>query len=128
VAWNGIPIGTIVIPNISLAGDTRVKQNLSSTFKATNVMHLTNFTKVLLRQQSFNWTISVPDLGIMVGNTSFYKTVTLKGTSKLQNGVIIDSFNLPENIPAGGVHLMLNMTAMSPLQVGIVLSSIGFHN
>jgi Protein of unknown function (DUF3712) len=46
----------------------------------------------------------------------------------LQNGVIVESFDLPANDPAGGVHLTLNTAVTNPSQVGIALSSIGFHN
>jgi hypothetical protein len=66
--------------------------------------------------------------GILVPNIAFNKTVSLKGMNGLQNGVVIDSFDLPANDPAGGVHLTLNTTVTNPSQVGIALSSIGFHN
>ena len=72
--------------------------------------------------------MSMVSLGIHVANVSFNKTISLKGMNGLQNGVIINSFDLPANDPAGGVHLTLNTTVTNPSQVGVALSSIGFHN
>jgi hypothetical protein len=49
--------------------------------------------------------------GITVSDISFPgKTVTLKGFDNLKNGVIIKSFDLPGNDPAGGIHLTLDTT------------------
>lgn len=42
--------------------------------------------------------------------------------------VKINSFDLPANDPAGGVHLTLATTLSNPASVGISLSSIGFQN
>lgn len=83
--------------------------------------------------ESFQWDIygqnlSVAALGIEVALISFNKTVSLKGMNGLKNGVIIDSFDLPANDPAGGIHLTLNTTISNPSQVGIALSSIAFNN
>jgi hypothetical protein len=38
------------------------------------------------------------------------KTVKLKGMNGLKNGVVVNSFDLPANDPAGGVHLTLQTT------------------
>jgi hypothetical protein len=49
--------------------------------------------------------------GITVSDISFPgKTVTLKGFNNLKNGVSINSFDLPANDPAGGIHLTLDTT------------------
>ena len=36
------------------------------------------------------------------------KTVTLAGMNNLQGGVVVNSFDLPSDDPAGGIHLTLN--------------------
>lgn len=47
--------------------------------------------------------------GIEVSGISLpSKAVTLKGFNGLKNGVIINSFDLPSNDPAGGIHLTIN--------------------
>lgn len=46
----------------------------------------------------------------------------------LKNGVVINSFDLPSNDPAGGIHLTLNTTVTNPAQVGISLDGITFQN
>lgn len=66
--------------------------------------------------------------------------------NNLKNGVVIDNFDLPENDPAGGIHLTLNTTitnvsltstpghsnsdlhAFQPSQVGVQLESIAFQS
>ena len=48
--------------------------------------------------------------GINVENITLSKSVTLKGMNGLKNGVVIESFDLPENDPSGGIHLTLNTT------------------
>lgn len=46
----------------------------------------------------------------------------------LKGGVMIDSFDLPANDPAGGVALTLATTLVNPSSVGVALSQIGFQN
>ena len=58
--------------------------------------------------------------GINVENITLSKTVTLKGMNGLKNGVVIESFDLPENDPSGGIHLTLNTTITN-------VSSIQLH-
>lgn len=50
-------------------------------------------------------------LGIDVASINLTtKTVQLKGFNGLQNGVTINSFDLPSDDPEGGIHLTLNTT------------------
>ena len=44
----------------------------------------------------------------MPGISLTSKTVSLLGMNGLKNGVVINSFDLPSNDPAGGIHLTLN--------------------
>ena len=70
--------------------------------------------------------------------------VTLKGFNGLKNGVLINSFDLPSNDPAGGIHLTIDSEVINvrfsaqfqrlfmsiplqPSQIGIELSSIAFN-
>lgn len=41
------------------------------------------------------------------------KSVTLLGMNNLQGGVTINSFDLPSNDDAGGIHLTLNTTVQN---------------
>jgi hypothetical protein len=55
------------------------------------------------------WYIVNSPSGIEVSGISLpSKKVTLKGFNGLKNGVIINSFDLPSNDPAGGIHLTIN--------------------
>ena len=48
--------------------------------------------------------------------------------NSLKGGVKIESFDLPSNDPAGGIHLTLETTVTNPSQVGVELTSIAFAN
>jgi hypothetical protein len=134
IAWNGAPLGTIKMPDINVTGDVGASFNVVSDFSIADVGHLANFTSVLLTSESFEWDITgenltVSAIGIAVSDVSLAKkTVTLKGMNNLANGVVVNSFDLPANDPAGGIHLTLDTSITNPSQVGVALSSIGFEN
>lgn len=133
VAWNGSPLGSIAMPNVTLVADVGAALNLSAAFTVSDTSALADFTKVLLTNETFVWDIygtnlSIAALGIDIGLVSFNKTVSLKGFNGLKNGVVVNSFDLPENDPLGGIHLTLNTTVTNPSQVGIALSNISFVN
>ncbi|KAM0789126.1 hypothetical protein ACM66B_003180 [Microbotryomycetes sp. NB124-2] len=133
VAWNGQPLGQIAMPNISLVGDVGAELNLDADFAVANLDHLTEFTGYLLTEPSFTWQIygqnlSVSALGITVDGISISKEVVLDGFNGLRGGVVINSFDLPANDPAGGVSLSLQTTITNPSSVGVALSQLGFEN
>ncbi|KAH9038716.1 hypothetical protein EDB85DRAFT_2072661 [Lactarius pseudohatsudake] len=149
IAWSGQPLGSIKMPNINITGDVGAQFEVEATFEIADVGHLTDFTKVLLTQESFDWVISGENIsgeslytpvcrftvidftlfpGIIVSGISLPgKTVALKGLNNLKNGVLIKSFDLPANDPVGGIHLTLDTAIANPSQVGISLSNIGFQ-
>ena len=116
VSWNGSPLGSLQLSEVDVVGDVGAQISATSTFMVADVGHLTDFTKVLLTQESFEWDISgenltVNALGISVTGISLpSKNVTLKGFNGLKNAVTIESFDLPANDPAGGIHLTLQTT------------------
>ncbi|KAJ7497141.1 hypothetical protein FB451DRAFT_1457944 [Mycena latifolia] len=132
VNWAGQAIGHITMDPLKVAADTGATLDTTSTFTVADVDHLTAFTKTLLTEESFDWEITgdnltVSALGIEVSGISVAYQVSLKGFNGLKGGVIIKSFDLPSNDPAGGIHLTLEATAANPSQVGIELSSLGFE-
>ncbi|KAF8894927.1 hypothetical protein CPB84DRAFT_1848428 [Gymnopilus junonius] len=138
ISWQGKPIGQVAMSDVHVVGDVGATIDAESTFQVADVDHLTDFTKAcilltLLTADSFEWEISgenltVKALGISVSDIAFTsRTVILKGFNGLKGGVKIDSFDLPSNDPAGGIHLTLETTATNPSQVGIQMSSIGFN-
>ncbi|KAJ6593726.1 hypothetical protein B0H19DRAFT_32612 [Mycena capillaripes] len=132
VNWAGQAIGHITMDPLKVAADTGATLDMTSTFTVADVDHLTAFTKTLLTEESFDWQITgdnltVSALGIEVAGISVAYQVSLKGFNGLKGGVIIKSFDLPSNDPAGGIHLTLDATAANPSQVGIELSSLGFE-
>ncbi|KAI5474806.1 pre-rrna processing protein [Pseudohyphozyma bogoriensis] len=133
VAWDGAPLGTIAMPNISITGDVGATLDLSASFSVTDLDHLTNFTGYLLTEPAFTWqiysqNISISALGISVDGISISKTVNLNGMNGFKNQVTIESFDLPSNDPAGGVTLTLQTSLTNPSSVGVDLSTIGFSN
>ncbi|KAJ3868577.1 hypothetical protein EV359DRAFT_77557 [Lentinula novae-zelandiae] len=134
VEWSGKILGTLQMDNITVVGGQGAQLNANSVFQVVDVDALTDFTKTLLTEESFEWVISgdnltVTALGIEVTGISLTsKSVTLKGFNGLRGGVQIQSFDLPANDPAGGIHLTLNASVTNPSQVGIELSSLGFSS
>ncbi|PWN53595.1 hypothetical protein IE53DRAFT_140447 [Violaceomyces palustris] len=130
VNWEGRPLGQIAFPNVSLAGDVGAQLNLQAQFAVADVGYLTEFTKFLLTQPSFVWNIagkglSVNALGIQVNGITISKDVILTGFNGLQNSITINSFDLPYNDPAGGIHLTVDSSVVNPSQVGVQLSRFG---
>ncbi|THU88646.1 hypothetical protein K435DRAFT_866116 [Dendrothele bispora CBS 962.96] len=101
VQWSGQPLGNIKMEDIDVTGDVGAQFSVNSQFQVMDVGHLTDFTKTLLTQESFQWDIfannlNVSAIGIMVdGITLTPKTVSLKGFNGLKNGVKVETFSLP---------------------------------
>ncbi len=132
VTWNGRLLGRIAMPNVSLAGDVGATLEIIADFAVADVGYLTEFTRYLLTEQSFVWNIAgnglqVAALGIEVGSISISKNVILSAFNGLRNSVIINSFDLPSNDPAGGIHLTAATTIYNPSQVGVQLSRFGVN-
>ncbi|KAF9264250.1 hypothetical protein L218DRAFT_258531 [Marasmius fiardii PR-910] len=132
VSWQGKPIGSIKMNDVQVAGDVGAQLDMESEFQVADVDHITEFTKTLLNEESFEWEISgdnltVSALGIDVSGVALSsKKVTLKGFNGLTGGVQVQTFDLPANDPAGGIQLTLEAATTNPSQVGIELSSIAF--
>ena len=134
IEWKGAPIGSIAMPPIDVVGGAGASFEVNATFKVASVDHLTEFTKAMLTEPSFDWVISgtnlsgkscvrcskvrlgltvswpvaVAAIGISVpGIALSNKNVTLKGMNSLKGGVKIETFDLPSNDPDGGIHLTL---------------------
>ncbi|KAJ9479823.1 hypothetical protein PHBOTO_003303 [Pseudozyma hubeiensis] len=132
VTWNGRLLGQIAMPNVSLAGDVGATLEILAQFVVADVGYLTEFTRYLLTEQSFVWNIagdglSVAALGIQVNDINISKNVILSAFNGLRNSVIINSFDLPSNDPAGGIHLTAATTIYNPSQVGVQLSRFGVN-
>ncbi|KAG2368054.1 hypothetical protein BDR07DRAFT_1391769 [Suillus spraguei] len=129
VSWDGQPIGVMKMDPVNVVGDVGATLNVQTTFEVANADYLANFTKAMLNDESFEWDISGDNLtGIEVSGISLpSKVVTLKGFNGLKNGVVINSFDLPSNDPAGGIHLTIDSEVINPSQIGIELSSIAFN-
>ncbi|CAD6924941.1 unnamed protein product [Tilletia controversa] len=130
ISWEGSPLGRIAFPDINSVGDVGAQFNLTAQFQVADVGRLTDFTKVLLTEPSFVWTISgegltVDAIGISVSNITLTKQVQLRGFNGLQGDVIINSFDLPYDDPAGGIHLTVDATINNPSSVGVQLSRFG---
>ncbi|KAI0354382.1 hypothetical protein OH77DRAFT_1404952 [Trametes cingulata] len=134
IEWSGAPLGSIKMPDIDIVADVGANFEIDATFEVADVDHLTNFTKVMLTEESFDWVISGSNLsgtfaGITVPGIELNnKNVKLLGMNNLKDGVKIVTFDLPNNDPAGGIHLTLQTKVSNPSQVGIELSSIAFQN
>ncbi|WFD34248.1 hypothetical protein MCUN1_001085 [Malassezia cuniculi] len=130
VSWNGKVLGQIAMPDITLKADVGATLDLEAQFAVSNVDDLTEFTKFMVTNPSFVWTIdaenaSVSAIGITVSGVSMSKNVILTGMNNLKNAVTINSYDLPYNDPAGGIHLTANAVVINPSQIGVQLSRFG---
>ncbi|PWN24968.1 hypothetical protein BDZ90DRAFT_262821 [Jaminaea rosea] len=130
IFWQGQLLVQTSFPDVQLKGDTGASLNVMVEARVPSVPYLTDFTKFLLTQPSFVWSIrgeglSVAALGITVPNIAISKDVQLTGFNGLRGMVIINSFDLPSNDEAGGIHLTAQSTINSPAQVGVQLSTFG---
>ncbi|PWN18638.1 hypothetical protein BCV69DRAFT_252553, partial [Microstroma glucosiphilum] len=130
IYWEGQLLVQTAFPDVSLTGDTGASINVMLEATVPDVDYLTTFTKYLLTQPSFVWSIqgtglSVAALGITVPNITITKDVALTAFNGLQGMVIINSFDLPSNSPAGGITLTAISTINSPSQVGVQLTRFG---
>jgi hypothetical protein len=133
VAWNGTVLGSMKMPNVNVVGEVGASINVSAAFAVANVDVLTSFTEYMLTQESFEWDITgenltVTALGISVPGIALNtKKVTLKGFNGLKNGVVVKSFDLPSNDPAGGIHLTVQ-SEVTNVCICPVISLVWFAN
>ena len=62
IEWNGKPLGSIKMPDIDVVGDVGASFEVDATFDVADTDHLTDFTKTLLTEESFDWVISGSNL------------------------------------------------------------------
>ena len=123
-------LGQIAMPNVTLVGDVGSTLDLQADFRVADTDFMEQFAVRLLSDPSFVWNIQAEGLtayalGIAVPNVTISKDVILTGFNGLKGDVIINSFDLPANDPAGGVSLTVAATINSGSQVGVQLSRFG---
>lgn len=132
VTWNGRLLGKLAMPNVSFVADVGATLEIMAQFVVADVDYLTEFTRYMVTERSFVWNIAgenlrVAALGIEIDGISFSKNVILSAFDGLVNSVIINSFDLPSNDPAGGIHLTAAAMIYNPSQVGVQLSRFGLN-
>ncbi|WFD32817.1 hypothetical protein MSPP1_003868 [Malassezia sp. CBS 17886] len=130
LAWDGRVLGQIAMPPTQLKADEGAQLDLLADFAVADVGALTAFTKFLVTQPSFVWSISgrnleVAAIGIKVPGLAINKNVILTGMNNLRNAVNVSTYDLPANDPAGGIHLTAQAVIRNPSQVGVQLSRFG---
>ena len=130
VSWSGRTLGQLRMPPVNIKADEGGDIDVMTDFSISDVDALTDFTKFMVTQKSFLWTIqgeglSVRALGINVTDITIYKNVILTGLNGLKNDITITNYTLPSNDPEGGIHLTAQTQIVSPAQVGVQLSRFG---
>jgi hypothetical protein len=128
IFWEGQLLTSTAFPDITLTGDLGSSINVQLQGSIPDIDYFTTFLKAAITGPSFVWTIrgsglSVAALGITVPGISITKEVQLTGLNGLAGNVIINSFDVPSNDPAGGLSLTADTTIYNPAQVGVTLSS-----
>jgi hypothetical protein len=133
VAWNGQQIGKVTMPNINTVADVGATFSVTAQFSIVSESAMADFTAYMLLEKSFVWDITSSDVAVTAldytfTNLNMSKSVTLTGMAGLINDVKINSFNLPSNDPAGGIHLVLDTTITNPSQIGVNFQGLGFES
>lgn len=130
IFWQGQLLTQTAFPSITLTGDLGSSINVELEGQIPDVGYFTTFLETAIRDPSFVWNIrgsglSVSAIGIVVPNITINKDVQLTGLNSLRGQVIINSFDVPSNDPAGGLRLTAVSTINNPAQVGVSLSTFG---
>jgi hypothetical protein len=133
VAWNGQQIGKVTMPSINTVADVGATFSVTAQFSIVSESAMADFTAYMLLEKSFVWDITSSDVAVTAldytfTNLNMSKSVTLTGMAGLINDVKINSFNLPSNDPAGGIHLVLDTTITNPSQIGVNFQGLGFES
>lgn len=75
VSWNGSPLGSLQLSPVDVVGDVGATIQATSAFMVADVGHLTDFTKVLLTEESFEWDISGENLTGLLNGCLFVRSV-----------------------------------------------------
>lgn len=86
ILWEGRELARAAFPNLKLEGDAGASINVELEAQVSNVDYLTEFTKYLVNNPSFVWSIKgegiqVDALGILIPNVTLSKDVQLTGST-----------------------------------------------
>ncbi|KAF9348217.1 hypothetical protein BGX34_002599, partial [Mortierella sp. NVP85] len=128
VSWNGIELGTTLIPGSSKAAGGRGDLNLQSSFTVTNATAFTEFSSYMLNAKSFVWhlegKLNVKALGHTVKDLNLKKDITVNAFNSLE-GVAIQKFSLPGDDPAGrGITIEIDTTVTNPSSIQMYMGSL----
>ncbi|RUP43844.1 hypothetical protein BC936DRAFT_136643 [Jimgerdemannia flammicorona] len=129
VSWNGIVLGTLTLPSVSVAGGSG---NLvtTTTFIINDTAVMGNFSKFLLSQDQFTWvmegTVTVSALGRTVDNLKLHKEVTLNGMAGFTKAEVLE-FYLPQDDPNGGIDMSIVTSLYNPSPIGVQLGTINLN-
>ncbi|KAL1718757.1 hypothetical protein EV715DRAFT_290908 [Schizophyllum commune] len=133
ITWNDNKIAEIDVPDVCAGADEGVPNwDTSATLHITDQGAFTDFTKYILHNEDFTWTLSTDKLRVEALDTIFdgismSKDITLKAFNGLP-GVSIGNFELPSDDPDGGIHMELDVVIPSPAQLGIDLGTVSFKS
>ncbi|KAG2183772.1 hypothetical protein INT43_006783 [Umbelopsis isabellina] len=122
---NTIKLGTINLPSTSVSG-TKGSLSASTPFNIANEDDFANFAVYMMKTDSFVWTLKGGAHVTALGRTTSVtldKDITMSGMNGFPN-VTITSFNLPNDDPAGGIHMSLGTVLNNPSPVGVQLGTI----
>ncbi|KAG0049206.1 hypothetical protein BGZ83_005982 [Gryganskiella cystojenkinii] len=128
VSWNGVQLGTTLIPGSSYAHGGQGDMNLASSFSITNATAFTEFSSYMLNAPTFIWhlegKLNVHALSRTVKNLDLKKDITVNAFNGL-SGIKIDKFSLPGDDPSGkGIIIQIDTTVTNPSAVQMYMGSL----
>ncbi|KAH8553870.1 hypothetical protein BGW37DRAFT_482570 [Umbelopsis sp. PMI_123] len=133
VVWEGRTLGSVNMANIQTQPNVGATFSVSGTFSISDTEAMTDFSAYMLNNEKFTWDIhtdnvAVTALGYTFTGLQMQKQVSLTGMQGFKNDVTIQSFNLPDNDPNGGIELDTVTIIKNPSNVGVDLSGVGFES
>ncbi|CAO3693098.1 unnamed protein product [Umbelopsis ramanniana] len=122
---DSILLGTINLPSTSVSG-SKGTLNSNSNFAIANEDDFANFATYMMQTDTFKWTLKGGAHVSALGRTSSVtldKDIYIDGMNSFPN-VTITSFNLPNDDPAGGIHMSLGTVLNNPSPIGVQLGTI----
>lgn len=126
-----VPIGTMVLDSL-VAKNKRAMINQTTEFSITDQDAFGQFTAAMITQKEFTWRLASDHVKVnamafpQAKHLRFRKDVTIPGINGFSGGVVLKSFSLPGEDPAGGIKFSTTTTLTNASPFTVDLGTVAF--
>lgn len=126
-----LPIGEMTLDSL-VAKNKRAMINQTTEFTVTDEDAFGQFTAAMITQKEFTWRLASDHLKVNAAafpqakNLRFRKDVTIPGINSFAGGVVLKSFALPGQNPAGGIKFTTTTTLTNSSPFTVDLGTVAF--